>query len=114
MKKVYLILFISTAFLLQLCSTKKKTQTVATKKITYVADIQPLVARHCSPCHIPPQGKKEPLNTFAAMTKEIDEVIESIKKNPGEHGFMPARKAKLSDSTINVFVDWKKGGMLEQ
>ncbi|WP_207532050.1 c-type cytochrome [Desertivirga arenae] len=115
MRKVYIFLFIGASFLLQLCTTKKKAQnaTVATK-VTYVTDIQPLVVKHCSPCHIPPQGKKEPLNTYAAMKAEIDNVIESIKKNPGEHGFMPARRAKLSDSTILVFENWKKGGLLEQ
>ena len=115
MRKFYILLFIASTFLLQLCTTKKKAQSSSSKvsKVTYVADIQPLVVKHCSPCHIPPQGKKEPLNTFAAMKSNIDEVIESIQKNPGEHGFMPARKPKLSDSTITVFVNWKKGGLLE-
>lgn len=115
MKKVYIILFVASAFLLQLCTTKKRVaKATQAKKVTYVADVQPLVIKHCSPCHIPPQGKKEPLNTYATLTKEIDDVIASIRKNPGEHGFMPARRAKLSDSTINVFVDWKSGGLLEQ
>lgn len=115
MRKLYILLFIGATFMLQLCTTKKKAQTTATAaKVTYMADIQPLVIKHCSPCHIPPQGKKEPLNTYTAMKAEIDDVIESIKKNPGEHGFMPARRAKLSDSTIAVFENWKKGGLLEQ
>ena len=117
MRKFYILLLIASAFLLQLCTTKKKAQETAASssskmKVTYVADIQPLVVKHCSPCHIPP-GKKEPLNTFAAVKHEIDEVIESIQKNPGQHGFMPAKHSKLSDSTINVFVQWKKTGMQE-
>jgi hypothetical protein len=35
--------------------------------------------------------------------------------NPGERGFMPFKKtAKLSDSTIAVFKQWKEDGLGEK
>jgi cytochrome c553 len=112
MKKVSLILIISLAFVLQFCATSKKTKSAkSTAKTTYIANIQPLIAASCSPCHIPPKGNKKPYITYDSVRADIDEILTRIQKNPGEKGFMPARHPKLSDSTINVFVQWKKDGL---
>ncbi len=68
----------------------------------------------CSPCHIPPEGKKKSYNNYAAVKADIDAILTSIQKNPNEKGFMPMRHPKLSDSTINVFVQWKNNGLAER
>jgi hypothetical protein len=41
-------------------------------------------------------------------------MIARIQRQPDEKGFMPFKHQKLSDSTIMVFVNWKKDGLLEQ
>jgi len=111
-KKTILILFVAAGAVFQFCSGPKQAQaTVA--RFNYTSDIQPVITQHCSPCHIPPKGNKEALNTYEAAKKNIDESIRRISLNPTDKGFMPFKHPKLSDSTINVFVKWKEDGLLE-
>jgi len=113
MKKLITISFlIFTGLSLQFCSSTKKVQQEA-PKTTFEADVLPLVTTHCAPCHVP-NGKREHLNNYAAAKEHIDEIITRIQKNPGEKGFMPFKRDKLSDSTIQVFVQWKNEGLLEK
>jgi hypothetical protein len=97
--------------------TKKATASapVAPVKLTYEGDLKPLIAGKCTPCHIPADGgSKKPFATYVAVKADIDDMIHRISLNPGEHGYMPSRKPKLSDSTIMVFKQWKTDGMLEK
>lgn len=96
------------------CSSSKKV-TTTTPKLTYESGIQTLVMANCSPCHIPAKGgNKKPFDNFASVRTDIDEMIRRIELNPGERGFMPFKKAKLSDSTIAVFKQWRTDGLLEK
>jgi hypothetical protein len=114
MRKISVFLFLSVAVVLSFCTSSKKAQTANTaSKVTYVANVQPIISGNCSPCHIPPQGNKKAYNSYVAVKSDIDEILSRIQKNPGEKGFMPMRHPKLSDSTILVLMNWKKGGMLE-
>ena len=114
MKKTVIIMLVLTGGIFQFCSTTKKAQAPVVARVNYTADVQPLITQHCSPCHIPPKGNKEALNTYEAAKKNIDESIKRIQLNPGDKGFMPFKHPKLSDSTINVFVKWKEDGLLEK
>ncbi len=113
MKKLLLIIAfaITTVLLTQCRSTKAVT---APKKLSYAADIQPIMADKCTPCHFPDKGGKiEALNTYVSVKDHIDDIIRRIQLNPGEKGYMPFKKPKLSDSTINVFKQWKADGLAE-
>jgi mono/diheme cytochrome c family protein len=116
MRKLSVLLLLFAAVFLTYCSSSKKTQAAAAvpSKITYVTHVQPIVAGSCAPCHIPPQGNKKAYNSYAGVKTDIDEIITRIQKNPGERGFMPLKHPKLADSTILVFVNWKKDGLIEQ
>jgi hypothetical protein len=114
MKKLCISIFVILGFVFTYCSSGKKAASAKQPKITYMSDIAPLVTTHCTPCHFPPKGNKKPLNTFAAVRDDIDDIIVRIQKNPTERGFMPMKHPKLSDSTINVFVQWKATGLNEQ
>ena len=95
--------------------TKKTAAAPPPAKITWEGDVKPLVMGKCAPCHIPADGgSKKPYNTYASVKEDIDDMIHRISLNPGEHGFMPSRKAKLSDSSIMVFKQWKTDGLLER
>ena len=83
-------------------------------KVTYAGSIQTLLVNNCSPCHFPPRGNKKPLDTYAAASANIDDVIKRISLNPTDRGFMPFKHSKLPDSTIQAFVQWKKDGLLEK
>ena len=115
MKKVCILLLMAMPFALQFCAHSKKAMAAKVPpKITYMANVQPLMMTNCTPCHFPPKGNKKPYDTYSSVQGGIDEIIERIQKNPGERGFMPFKHAKLSDSTIMVYVQWKKDGLLEK
>lgn len=115
MKKILLLCSIlTTVILFSNCGASKKAQTVTVPKMTYDNNIQTLVMNHCSPCHIPAKGgNKEPLDGYEKVKTNIDEILRRIELNPGEKGYMPFKKAKLSDSTIAVFKLWKADGLLQ-
>ncbi len=107
-----LLLLIPSIGLLQFCTATKTA--VAEPSMTYVANISPVMITSCSPCHFPPKGKKIPLDNYESVKSNIDEIIESIEKDPSQKGFMPFKHAKLSDSTIALFNLWKKDGLAEK
>jgi len=98
--------------------SKKATAGVAPAtpvKLTYEGDLKPLIAGKCTPCHIPSAGgNKKAYDSYSAVKADIDDMVHRISLNPGEHGYMPSRKPKLSDSTIMVFKQWKADGMMEK
>jgi hypothetical protein len=108
------VILFATVLLFQFCSSSKKAATAAPVAITYQANILPVIQATCAPCHIAGKGNKKSLDNYAAASSGADDIIARIQKNPGDHGFMPMRNPKLSDSTIAVFVDWKKSGLLEK
>jgi mono/diheme cytochrome c family protein len=113
MKKLFVLLLLTAPFVLQFCSSSKKTAK-AQPLVTYNNDVQSLILANCSPCHIPAKGGRvKALDTYGAATANIDATIDRIQRNPDQKGFMPFKHPKLSDSTINVFVQWKKDGLRE-
>ncbi len=117
MKKIFSLTAIATAVLIfSNCSSSKKATAVAPAKFNYETNVQTVVAANCAPCHIPSKGgNKRPYDNFANVKADIDEIIRRIELTPGTRGFMPFRgTAKLSDSTINVFKQWKTDGLLEK
>lgn len=115
MKKLGIILMIFAAATFQYCSSSKKSVAAAKPVLlNYVTNVQPTIVANCSPCHIPPRGNKKALDTYDASKANIDDIITRIKLNPGQRGFMPFKHDKLSDSVINIFVQWKSDGLLEK
>lgn len=103
------------AVIFSYCNPSKKAAASATKKSTYETDMTALIMNNCTPCHISPSGKKKPLDNYASVKTEIDEIIRRIELNPSDKGFMPFKsKTKLSDSTINAFKKWRDDGLAEK
>ncbi|OQY96482.1 MAG: hypothetical protein B6D37_01865 [Sphingobacteriales bacterium UTBCD1] len=101
------------AFALSYCNVSKKAANKAVA-MNYETNVKEIIAANCSPCHFPAEGgKKEPLDSYADVTKHIDDILRRIQLNPADRGFMPNRHAKLSDSTINVLKQWKTDGLKE-
>jgi len=112
MKKICILLLLIAPLVFQFCSSSKK-NTAKIPKLTYAANVKPLMEMNCTPCHFPPKGNKKAYDNYLAVKTDIDPILERVNKNPGERGFMPFRHPKLSDSSINVLVQWKKDGLLE-
>jgi cytochrome c553 len=114
MRKLVVILLVSGAMVFQYCnSSKKAARAASASAVSYNTSIKPIIETHCTPCHIEGKGKKKPLDNYANASSSINDILERIQKNPGDHGFMPAMHPKLSDSTINMFVAWKNSGLKE-
>jgi|SRR5690606_22233188 hypothetical protein len=115
MKKYSIALLLAgTALLFSYCSGSKKLAATASKP-TYENSIQTLVVGNCSPCHIPSKGgNKKAYDNYANVKSDIDDIIRRIELEPHERGFMPFKRAKLSDSTIAVFKQWKNEGLNEK
>ena len=115
MKKYFLLTGIAIAALvLPNCNPSKKAAALATPKSTYATHVSTVIMNNCTPCHIPAKGgNKKAYDNFANTKSDIDEIIRRIELNPGDKGFMPFKKAKLSDSTIAVFKKWRDDGLME-
>lgn len=113
MKKYFtLAALVIAVFLISNCHSAKKasTETMASK-VTYETHIQSLVSNNCSPCHIPAKGgNKKAFDSYEAVRANIDSMIARIELHPGDKGFMPFKRDKLSDSTINEFKQWRDQG----
>ncbi len=97
----------------QFCSSSKKA--AAPAALSYEKDMAAVMKTSCSPCHFPPDGKKEALDNYAAVSKNINEIIERVKLPQSDMKFMPFKNKKpaLTDSVIKVLVQWKEQGMKE-
>jgi len=117
MKKFFVMAGVIVAvLLLSNCHTAKKTANKTTAAptvaaVTYHSNIESLVANNCSPCHFPAKGgNKKPFDSYDAARANIDSMIARIELNPGDKRFMPFKRAKLSDTTINLFKQWRDSG----
>lgn len=108
----------ATALILANCGPSKKAASdtpAPAPKSTYETNMTAMVTNYCTPCHVPSKGgNKRPYDNYANVKQDIDEIIRRVELNPSDRGFMPFKKAKLSDSAIAVFKQWKADGMLEK
>jgi len=113
MRTIFLAsVLVSLTLVLSYCSASKKA--AKAPKTAYATGVQPLILANCSPCHIPAKnGNKKALDTYDAAKANIDTIIARIELTPGQKGFMPSRKPKLSDSIIAVFKKWKADGLVQ-
>ncbi|MFT3979189.1 MAG: cytochrome c [Ferruginibacter sp.] len=92
-------------------SSKKATATAETapKKpaFNWTNNIQPMMVAQCGPCHVTGKGNKLAMDNLDNVKNNIDDIIRRIELNPGERGYMPFKRAKLSDSTIAMVKTWK-------
>lgn len=83
--------------------------------VSYAKDVAPILIDRCTPCHFPDGGKKKFLDTYTAVSTNIDDIIYRIELPADSSKFMPfkSKKPPLSDSLIQVFKLWKETGMAE-
>ncbi len=117
MKKIFIpVAFFAALTVFTQCGPSKKTASAPAAKMTYEGNMQEVITTNCSPCHIPAKGgNKKAYDNYTNVKTDIDEIIRRIELNPGEKGFMPFKKtAKLSDSTIQLFKQWRADGLPEK
>ena len=116
MRKIYVSLFLVAAVVaFSYCSSSKKVAAAPAKpKVNYQANVMSIIQANCAPCHFPDKGNKKPLDTYTAVSANVDEILRRIQLAPTERGFMPNRKPKLSDADINTIKEWKADGLTEK
>jgi len=116
-KKNILLFTLISIIALPFCSTSKKAagnKENEVPKVSYVTDVSPILQDRCAPCHFP-GGKRRFLDTYAAASGNIDEILYRVQLPVDSSGFMPfkSKKAPLSDSLIQVIKLWKAQSMPE-
>ena len=118
MKQVLvIILALSGSILLMFCSTAKSASADKGKgkamAVSYEQDVAPIMHNRCTPCHFPDGGKVKFLDTYAAVSQNIDHILYRVQLPQDSARFMPFKHKKpaLSDSMVQVLIAWKDGGM---
>jgi cytochrome c553 len=94
---------------------KTTAEEVKVKSTTYTADIMPLIAAKCSPCHLPSKGgNKANFESYEVAKKYGAEMLARVIKAPADRGFMPKMNPKLSEDEIAVIRKWGDQGLLEK
>jgi hypothetical protein len=118
MKKIRLIAFIiPLSLIIANCNSAKKgkSEYVEVKKISYKTDIEPIIANSCTPCHIPPQGRKEPLENYTNVKAHIVSILERVQLPQDNRKFMPPvnKKPALTTEQIALLIKWQQQNMPE-
>jgi hypothetical protein len=111
MKRIIILSLFLTIVCLPFCTTTKKAagdNKMTETTVSYTTDVAPIIQERCSPCHYP-GGKKKLLDTYAAVSENIDDIIHRVELPVDADGFMPfkSKKEPLSDSLIYVIQLWK-------
>jgi heterodisulfide reductase subunit B len=93
-------------------TTMTSTSTTSALLVSYQKDIYPMMVARCTPCHFPEQGRKKMLNTYDAARENINDILSYVTLPQDDEKFMPykMKKEPLSDSMVNVLIEWKKQG----
>ena len=116
MKKKILPFILFSILALPFCTTSKKAAGVKGNEepmVLYSTDISPILQVHCAPCHFPGGGKQKYLDTYAAVSDNIDDILYRVELPRDSIEFMPfkSKKEPLSDSLIQVITLWKAQNM---
>ncbi len=114
-KVLFSVIGIFLLVVLQNCKSTKTSKYQAPATLAYNKDIVPILQTSCTPCHFPPDGRKEPLNSYETVKNNITAVIERVKLPKEDIKFMPfkSKRPALNDSLIAVLETWQKQNMPE-
>ena len=116
-KGLIIVCVLAGALALQFCSGSKAAMSgrkkMEVKTVSYSTDVAPIIESHCTPCHFPDGGKKKFLDTYAAVSNNIDDILHRVQLPGDSTHFMPFKHKKpaLTDSLIQVLQVWKDTGM---
>jgi len=119
-KSLGFILMLFVFLTLQFCkttevSTKKYNDLKEEARISYSADILPIMRQKCTPCHFPPHGKKKMLDTYTSTKENIDDILARVQLDENHKDFMPfkSKREPLTESEIKLLKEWISTGMSE-
>lgn len=87
--------------------------TVNPAKITYMANVKPLLTASCTPCHLTGGGNPNKWDSYATTKSKINGILDRVQRETGAAGFMPVGGPKLSAANIALLKKWVTDGLLE-
>jgi hypothetical protein len=87
--------------------------TVNPIKVTYTADIKPLLVASCTPCHLSGGANPNKWDNYAATKSKISVILDRVQRESTAAGFMPKGGSKLSAANIALLNKWVADGLLE-
>ena len=88
--------------------------TVNAAKITYLADVKPIMTASCGACHLAGGANPNKWDEYTPTKTKIATIIDRVKREPGTAGFMPKGGTKLSADKIAILEKWVADGLLEK
>lgn len=88
--------------------------TVNSLKVTYLANVKPILTTSCTPCHMAGGVNPNKWDEYAATKAKITGILDRVQRDPSATGFMPKGGTKLSDANIAILNKWVADGLLEQ
>jgi hypothetical protein len=88
--------------------------TVNLVKITYLANVKPILTTSCTPCHMAGGANPNKWDEYTPTKNKINTILDRVKREPGATGFMPRNGTKLSAENIAVLEKWLADGLLEK
>ncbi len=89
------------------------------KTTTYIADVKVIIDTECIRCHTDPPANGAPfsLRNYKDIMDAINvgkQDIAGAMNEPGRNVMPPEPEGRLPQETIDVVLDWKADGYLEQ
>lgn len=107
--------FLTVALLFFAACSNKSTPVAAVPKISYTANVLPLIQSKCAPCHLPSKGGfKQNFENYDNAQKYASAMVTRVELDSTARGYMPFKKAKLGPEEINIFRNWVRDGLLEK
>lgn len=88
--------------------------TVEPIKITYLADVKPLLVASCTPCHLAGGANPNKWDDYAQAKGKITVILDRVQRAPGTAGFMPKVGTQLTAAQIATLKQWVTDGLLEK
>jgi hypothetical protein len=88
--------------------------TVNPAKVTFVADVKPLLTASCTPCHVAGGGNPNKFDDYATTKSKINTILDRVQRESTAAGFMPRGGTKLSADKIALLNKWVEDGLLEK
>ncbi len=79
-------------------------------KVTFDADIKPLMEAQCSPCHT---SGSTSYTIYANAKDSYTKILDRVERDKGAAGFMPQGGDKMSTTDIDLLKQWNTDGLLE-
>ena len=114
--------FISLFCLLSSCTTDSTDDLIdddgpIPETINYTNHIAPIMQANCISCHSSPpvNGAPNALTTYNNVVNAVENanLIGRISAQPGQGGFMPLGGSRLPQNLIDLIIQWKDEGFLE-